>query len=97
VPGQQSWLTVLDDLGRMNPGKGGVASVWDGLINRRWLARRWMIVTSNYTIDQLAERGTLSEASTSRLKQMTRDEYVLFDGDDQRLVGLDEGEDEARP
>lgn len=85
VPGQQAWLTVLDDLGRMPPGKG-VAGVWDGLINRRWLERRWLLVTSNYTLDELAERGTLSEASFSRLRQMTRGEYVFFDGQDQRLA-----------
>lgn len=89
VPGQQAWLTVLDDLGRM-PGGKGVAGVWDGLINRRWLARRWLIVTSNFTLDELAERGTLSDAGYSRLRQMTRDEVVYFDGVDQRLAALDD-------
>jgi DNA replication protein DnaC len=69
----------------MPPGKG-VQGVWDGLINRRWLERRWLLVTSNYTLDELAQRGTLSEASFSRLRQMTRGEYVYFDGQDQRLA-----------
>lgn len=87
VPGQRAWLTVIDDLGRMTPGRGGgVANAWDGLINRRWLARRWLIITSNYTLDELAQRGTLSDASYSRLRQMTRGNYVCFDGDDQRLI-----------
>lgn len=85
VPSEKAWLTVLDDLGRLNPGPG-VQNAWDGLLNRRWLRRRWLLVTSNFTLEELLERGTLSEASYSRLRQMTRGEYVYFDGEDQRLV-----------
>jgi DNA replication protein DnaC len=56
------------------------------VINRRWLARRWTIVTSNYTLDELEAQGTIDDATASRLRQMTRGEYLYFDGEDQRLV-----------
>lgn len=85
VPGDRAWLTIVDDMGRRPPGDG-VRSVYDDLINRRWLARRWLIVTSNYLPDELRDRGTLTAAAHSRLMQMTRGEVVFFDGDDQRLT-----------
>jgi DNA replication protein DnaC len=85
APAERAWLTVLDDLGRLNPGPG-VQNAWDGLVNRRLLRRRWLLVTSNFTLEELLDRGTLSEAAYSRLHQMTRGEYVYFDGEDQRLA-----------
>jgi hypothetical protein len=85
LPGERAWLTVLDDLGRLNPGPG-VQNAWYAVINRRWLRRKWLLITSNFTLDELRDRGTICEATYSRLYQMTRGAYVVFDGADQRLV-----------
>lgn len=85
LAGEQSWITVIDDLGRMQGGRG-TQKAWYSVINRRWLARRWTIVTSNYTLAELEAQGTIDDATASRLHQMTRGEYLYFDGEDQRLV-----------
>lgn len=85
LAGEQSWITVIDDLGRMQGGRG-TQKAWYSIINRRWLARRWTIVTSNYTLPELEAQGTIDDATASRLHQMTRGEYLYFDGEDQRLV-----------
>lgn len=89
LPGDLAWLTVIDDLGQNPPGKdpSSVQKVWYDVINRRWLRRGWTIITSNWTMEELANRGTLSEAAYSRLHQMTRGETLLVAGDDQRLRG----------
>lgn len=89
LPGEQAWLTVIDDLGQNRPGKDptGVQKVWYNVINRRWSKCGWTIITSNKTLEQLMDQGTLSEAAYSRLYQMTRGEVVLMDADDQRLRG----------
>jgi DNA replication protein DnaC len=86
-PGDQAWLTVIDDLGRLEPGKG-VRNAWYTIANRRWLRRRWLLLTSNFTLEELVERGTICEATYSRLCQMTRGEYVFFDGEDQRRAAI---------
>lgn len=89
LPGAQAWLTVIDDLGQNAPGRTstGVEKVWYNVINRRWLKRGWTIITSNKTLDQLMDQGTLSEAAHSRLHQMTGGQIALMDADDQRLRG----------
>lgn len=90
LPGEQAWLTVIDDLGQNRPGRDptGVQKVWYNVINRRWSKCGWSIVTSNKTLEELMDQGTLSEAAYSRLHQMTRGEVVLMDADDQRLRGV---------
>jgi len=90
LPGEQAFLTVIDDLGQNRPGKDptGVQKVWYNVINRRWSKCGWTIITSNKTLEQLMDQGTLSEAAYSRLHQMTRGEVVLMDADDQRLRGV---------
>lgn len=89
LPGDLAWLTVIDDLGQHAPGRdpSSEQKIWYDLINRRWLRRGWSIITSNKTLDELATQGTLTEATYSRLMQMTRGEVVLVEGDDQRLRG----------
>lgn len=89
LPGEQAFLTVIDDLGQNRPGRDptGVQKVWYNVINRRWSKCGWTILTSNKTLEQLMDQGTLSEAAYSRLYQMTRGEVVLMDSDDQRLRG----------
>lgn len=89
LPGEQAWLTVIDDLGQNRPGRDptGVQKVWYNVINRRWSKCGWSIITSNKTLEELMDQGTLSEAAYSRLYQMTRGEVVLMDADDQRLRG----------
>lgn len=86
LPGDLAWLTAIDDLGQLPPGGEGASKVWYNVINRRWLRRRWTIFTSNYTLDELRARGTINDATQSRIVQMTRGEYVLVEGDDQRQV-----------
>ena len=90
LPGEQAYLTVIDDLGQNRPGKDptGVQKVWYNVINRRWSKCGWTIITSNKTLEELMDQGTLSEAAYSRLYQMTRGEVVLLDADDQRLRGV---------
>jgi hypothetical protein len=89
LPGETAWLTVIDDLGQNAPGRDprGLQKAWYNVINRRWLKAGWTIITSNKTLDQLLDQGTLSEAAHSRLHQMTRGEVVLMEADDQRLRG----------
>lgn len=89
LPGEQAYLTVIDDLGQNKPGRDptGVQKVWYNVINRRWSKCGWTIITSNKTLDELMDQGTLSEAAYSRLYQMTCGEVVLMDADDQRLRG----------
>lgn len=89
LPGEQAYLTVIDDLGQNRPGRDptGVQKVWYNVINRRWSKCGWTIITSNKTLEELMDQGTLSEAAYSRLYQMTRGEVVLMDADDQRLRG----------
>lgn len=90
LPGERAWLTVVDDLGRRTIGKSaaGVQNAWAAVFTRRWLTCGWTIITSNHTLDQLVERQTIDDAIYSRIKQMTRGEYVVFDGVDIRLEGL---------
>jgi hypothetical protein len=89
VPGETAWLTVIDDLGQNPPGKDprGLQKAWYNVINRRWLKCGWTIITTNKTLEELMNQGTLSEAAYSRLYQMTRGEVVLVDAEDQRLRG----------
>lgn len=90
--GDRAWITVIDDLGQTPPakkgGESGAARAWYDITNRRWLRRGWTIITSNRTLDELADQGTINDASYSRLFQMTRGQMVVFDGDDYRLEGL---------
>lgn len=89
LPGESAWLTVLDDIGQNAPGRDprALQKAWYNVINRRWLKAGWTIITSNKTLEQLMDQGTLSEAAYSRLYQMTRGEVLLLDADDQRLRG----------
>lgn len=87
-PGEKSWLTVLDDMGQRSSAGPGLQDIWYDVINRRWLRRGWTIITSNYTPEELVERGTINEATHSRLVQMTRGQLITFNGPDQRLANL---------
>jgi DNA replication protein DnaC len=83
---EQTWLTVIDDLGQKTPARNSdsIATTWYDVINRRWLARRWLIITSNFTLDELVARGSINDATFSRIYQMTAGVYVYFDADDHR-------------
>lgn len=85
LPGDKAWLTVLDDLGQKESTTPGLRDAWYDILNPRWLKRGWLVVTSNWTPDELVERGTLNEASYSRLTHMTQGRLLTFDGADQRL------------
>lgn len=88
--GDRAWLTVIDDLGQNPPGgKGtGASKAWYDITNRRWQKCGWTIITSNRTLDELVEQGTINDATYSRLYQMTRGQMVYFDGADYRLEGV---------
>lgn len=83
-PGERAWLTLFDDIGKKKA-TPGVQDVWYSLLNRRSQALRWTIFTSNYTPDELLERGTVNDWGRSRLLEMIRSELVMFDGEDRRL------------
>lgn len=83
-PGEKAWLTLFDDIGKRR-GTQGVQDAWYSLLNRRSQALRWTIFTSNYTPDELMERGTVNDWGRSRLLEMIRCELVRFDGEDRRL------------
>lgn len=91
--GDRAWLTVIDDLGQTKPakrdGESGASKAWYDITNRRWLRRGWTIITSNRTLEELADQGTINEATYSRLYQMTRGQMVVFDGADYRLEGVE--------
>lgn len=84
LPGDKARLTVIDDCGQRQRGSAAVQDAYYAVLNRRWLARGWTIITSNWTPDELADRQIISEATYSRLTQMTRGEVVFFDGGDYR-------------
>lgn len=84
----RAWLTVFDDLGQRESTGAGLRDAWQDIINPRWARRGWSIITSNWTPDQLAENGTISEATYSRIVQMTHGRTYVFDGPDQRLRHL---------
>lgn len=92
LPAERAWLTVIDDLGRRPPGRDragqptdSIATAWFDVIGPRWLRRGWTIVTSNYTPEELWERGTIEDATYSRLMQMIGKRLICFDGEDVRL------------
>lgn len=86
LPGERAWLTVIDDLGQKESASAGLRDAWYDILNPRWLKRGWTVVTSNWTPDQLVERGTINPATYSRLVQMTHGKWIEFIGADQRLV-----------
>lgn len=88
APAERAWLTVFDDMGSRENTPAGLRDCWYDLIGPRWLKRGWTIVTSNWTLKELAERGTIDDRVYSRLFQMTGGKIVTFDGKDQRLVSI---------
>lgn len=89
LPGERAWLTVIDDFGQRESIGPGLRDAWYDIVNPRWLKRGWLIVTSNWTPDELVERGTINAATYSRLVQMTHGKLMTFDGADQRLMTLE--------
>jgi DNA replication protein DnaC len=85
APSDKAFLTVFDDMGSREKTPEGLRDLWYDLIGPRWLKRGWTIITSNWTLDELAARGTIDDRVYSRLVQMTGGKIVTFDGVDQRL------------
>ncbi len=83
--GEQTWLTVIDDLGQRAKATPSVADAWYALFNRRSMQARWTIITSNLTPDELLAQGTINDATYSRLAQMIGLQIITFHGSDQRL------------
>jgi hypothetical protein len=88
LPGERAWLTVIDDLGRRPPGRdrSSTQNAWNDMISRRYNRRGWSIITSNLTLDELVEQGTIDDAAYSRLYEMTQGACLSFVGVDQRLA-----------
>jgi hypothetical protein len=90
-PGERAWLTVFDDIGKYKPtseaDRARVQNAWYGVLDRRYNRRRWSILTSEKTLEQLVDQGTLDDALYSRLYEMTRGIELPFTGPDQRLRG----------
>ena len=87
LPGDQAWLTVIDDLGQKEGATAGLRDAWYDVFNPRWLKRGWTVITSNWTPDELLAHGTINDATYSRLVQMTHGKVIAFDGADQRMTG----------
>jgi len=88
--GERAWLTVIDDLGQRENPPASLRNAWYAIFDPRWLKRGWTIITSNWTPDDLLARGTISEATHSRLVQMTGGVIVQFHSGDYRLERHDE-------
>lgn len=88
LPADKAWLTVFDDMGAKESTSAGLRDAWYDLINPRWLKRGWTVITSNHTPDDLLARGTINEATYSRIVQMTCGQLIEFSGSDQRLQGV---------
>jgi DNA replication protein DnaC len=90
-PGERAWLTVFDDIGKYKPtsdaDRARVQNAWYGVLDRRYNRRRWSIFTSEKSLAQLVDQGTLDDALYSRLYEMTRGIELPFTGPDQRLRG----------
>jgi hypothetical protein len=84
-PAEKAWLTVLDDLGQRERTSDTLRDAWYDVVNPRWLRCGWTIITSNWAPQELLDKGTISEATYSRIVQMTRGQLVTFQGTDQRL------------
>mgnify|MGYP003441100852 FL=1 len=83
----KAWLTVFDDMGQRESTGPGLRDAWQDLVNPRWGRRGWSVITSNWTPDQLAENGTISGATYSRIVEMTHGKIYTFDGPDHRMRG----------
>jgi hypothetical protein len=88
LPGDRAWLTVVDDIGQRSSAGATVSDAWYSVFNQRWLKAGWTIVTSNWLPEELLQRGTINDATLSRLLQMTRGEIVYFDATDARMEGV---------
>lgn len=89
LPGRRAWLTVIDDLGQRENTTPGLRDAWYSVFNPRWLGRGFTIITSNYKPDELLARGTINEATHSRIGDMTQGRVLTFEGVDQRLIWRD--------
>lgn len=87
--GETAWLTVLDDLGQRESRPPSLRDAWYEVINTRWLAQGWTLITSNRTPDELLTQETINEATHSRLLQMIRQRVVPFEASDYRLEDHD--------
>jgi len=91
-PGERAWISLFDDIGKYKPtsrdDQARVQNAWYGVLDRRYNRRRWSILTSEKTLDQLVDQGTLDDALYSRLYEMTRGIELPFTGPDQRLRGV---------
>lgn len=80
-------LLVLDDLGKGVPSEWAAENIFD-LIDRRWSNDRPMVITSQYTTTEIADRYEKAGAETM-LAMLSRIsgwcDGVTFDGEDKRL------------
>lgn len=85
LAGTGAWLTVIDDLGQRERATDSLRDAWYAVFNPRWLKRGWTVITSNYTPPELLSRGTINEATYSRIAQMTSSVIISFESSDYRM------------
>jgi DNA replication protein DnaC len=83
--GHTAWLTVVDDLGQRENAPASLRDAWYDVLNRRYLRRGWTVITSNYTPPELLARGTINEATYSRIAHMTHSVIIPLDSSDYRM------------
>lgn len=69
--GTSADLTVLDDLGIS--GNPRAAEAWYGVLDRRALCRKPLLITSNFTPEELITNGTLDSSGYARLRELLGD------------------------
>lgn len=84
LAGERAFLTVIDDMGQRERTTESLRDAWYAVFNPRWLKRGWTIVTSNYTPSELRQRGTINDATLSRLTQMCGGRMLVFQSGDYR-------------
>lgn len=92
---RRAWLLVIDDLGRRERATDTLRDAWHVIIDGRHRARGWTIVTSNVAPSSLVARGTLTDATASRLHALTGHRVIGLGGEDQRRVVPSIAEEEA--
>ncbi len=87
---ERPWLMLYDDVGKTSPGseadKRRVQRALYNAIDPRYDAVKFCIFTSERSIEQLHEEGTIDYALFNRLYEMTGGSQLTFAGTDSRLL-----------
>lgn len=80
---EDTWLVVLDDIGTEYDPHGAMLSALDRIINGR--LRKWTVITSNFSMEQIAEKLDVRIASRmkrdgAKILEIDAMDYALRDG-----------------